>query len=255
MAQSPINSHQFSFNAKRIDWGIELVDQPYGGGRGGNEMKSINWLNGVGPAPQRPQHSAKQHQINNHKSIQRHWFVCWLVCLRAYAGPPANLFHFSNYLLFWRRFSGPTKRRVAEWACRGVWRLGAPLVAFFSLCCFIIDFINHSPTAAKSNSAPFLCFDFMSWLVWFFFSFSSLGGAIGAAAPITHHKKGKENQTINSFNLSSLSSLPFNQWNWWMKGKRLKREVELEWLCCSWINWCCLAAFSSFCGALAAAHQ
>ena len=31
MAQSPINSHQFSFNAKRIDWGIELVDQPYGG--------------------------------------------------------------------------------------------------------------------------------------------------------------------------------------------------------------------------------
>ena len=97
MAQSPINSHQFSFNAKRIDWGIELVDQPYGGsGKPSQQRKLISLIWFVGGVSWSAHNSLSFNQKKFdwlkridcrpassaflHPSTKKRFFICWLDC-------------------------------------------------------------------------------------------------------------------------------------------------------------------------------
>ena len=51
----------------------------------------------------------RQHQINNHKSIQRHWFVCWLVWIAGVEKAAIN--HISSFFSFQRQWK-ELKRNV-----------------------------------------------------------------------------------------------------------------------------------------------
>ena len=142
------------------------------------------------------------------KFIQRFEFD-WreLFELMELARPPAQTFHFFS-IHFLMALQRANKSGGKEWTCRASAWCG---VAFISSLHWLFSFLSsfnprktiNSRSAASLHSLWFV-FDFMSWLVWFFFSFSSFRRSHCRQAGHNPPKERKRKPNHQSFNPPAL---------------------------------------------------